>query len=139
MRTTYAMLISVTASAFLQVPLEARAQISNGQLKVPPSEQNLSLKVGQSFLSARAELLRYGWRPMQMHSDKDYEYSGTEKVLADRKFFEVAYCSTDAGSLCVLYYRNGTKCIRLGTVGEQLKYMVVTRWTEECPNLEKLN
>jgi hypothetical protein len=70
---------------------------------------------------------------MRMHGNEEYEYSGTEKVLVDRKFLEVDSCSTDAGSLCNLYYSKGTRCLRLGTVGEQLKYMQVTQWSGECP------
>jgi hypothetical protein len=133
MKTIFALLATALASMSFQVPLGARAEVSNSQSNMMTGEQNLSLKVGEPFLSARAKILRSGWRPMGMHSNGEYEYSGTERVLADRKFSEVDYCSTDAGSLCVLYYSKGTKCLRLGTVGEQLKYMEVTRWTEECP------
>jgi hypothetical protein len=133
MKPMCALLATALASMLFQVIPAARAEVSNSQSKITPGAQNLSLKVGEPFLSARAKILRSGWRPMRMHSNEDYEYSGTERVLADRKFLEVDYCSTDAGSLCVLYYSKGTKCLRLGTVGEQLKYMEVTRWTEECP------
>ena len=68
-----------------------------------------------------------------MHSNDDYEYTGAEKELADRQFLEVDACSIDAGALCILHYHKGTKCLRVDTVGEQLKHMTVTRWTNECP------
>jgi hypothetical protein len=68
-----------------------------------------------------------------MHRNDDYEYSGAEKELADHQFLEVDSCSMDAGAHCILHYSKGTKCLRIDTVGERLKDMKVTRWTDECP------
>jgi len=137
MKRMRTLLVTTLVLMLFQVHSKAQAEISKSHFKITLEAQNLSLKVGEPFLTARAKILRSGWRPMRMHSNDDYEYSGTDRILAERRFLEVDYCSTDAGSLCVLYYSKGTKCLRLGTVGEQLKYMEVTRWSEECPIVEE--
>jgi hypothetical protein len=93
----------------------------------------LELKTGAPFLQARARIIKSGWKPIQVHSHDTYEYSGTETILANRGFLEVASCSVDAGSLCILYYKKASQCLRLDTVGEQIKYMRITNWTNECP------
>lgn len=38
----------------------------------------LQLKVGESFLAARAKVVRHGWTPFRMHSNDMYEYDGAE-------------------------------------------------------------
>jgi hypothetical protein len=68
-----------------------------------------------------------------MHRNDNFEYSGTDRKLAERGFLEVDSCSTDAGSLCTLYYSKASQCLRLDTRGEQINYMEVTYWTDECP------
>lgn len=95
--------------------------------------EQVQLKVGESFLAARARLLKFGWKPVHMHKSGNYEYSGAEVRLVERKFFEVGTCSTDAGANCILYYRKPRQCLRLDTVGEQVNHMTVTRWESECP------
>jgi len=69
-----------------------------------------------------------------MHADDRYEYSGTEKRLADRHILEVDSCSTDRGSLCIFYYAKDGSCLRIDTIGEQVNSMRVTRWDDSCPN-----
>lgn len=91
------------------------------------------LKVGESFLHARARVIRLGWKPIRMHINDAYEYDGAEQRLVDRGFREVDSCSIDAGANCILYYRMAGRCLRLDTVGEQVDEMKVTRWTNECP------
>lgn len=98
-----------------------------------PAGIGLRLQEGASFVSVRAGLIRSGWKPFRMHAD-GYEYDGTEKRLADRKFFEVDSCSTDRGSLCIFYYARDSKCLRVDTIGEQVDAMRVTRWDDSCPN-----
>lgn len=129
----YVLLMAGIVSTLLLMSAEAQSKTKYNQTTITLSLGIPSLKVGEPFLSARSKILKAGWRPIRMHSNEDYEYSGTERLLAERKFLEVDYCSTDAGSLCVLYYRKGRQCLRLGTVGEQLKCMEVTRWSAECP------
>jgi hypothetical protein len=52
--------------------------------------------------------------------------------LVKRGFKEVDSCSVDS-SRCILYYKKGGQCLRLDTMGEQVKFMKVVRWSEECP------
>jgi hypothetical protein len=93
----------------------------------------LHLQAGESFLEARSRIIRFGWKPIRMHGNDNYEYDGAEKRLAERSFLEVDSCSIDAGANCILYYSKAAKCLRIDTVGEQVAQMKVTRWTNECP------
>jgi hypothetical protein len=73
--------------------------------RVTPSISDLDLKVGESFVKARKRIIKQGWKPVWMHGSDNYEYSGTEKDLADRGFHEVDTCSIDAGVLCTMYLK----------------------------------
>lgn len=97
---------------------------------------DLNLQEGASFLNIRSRLIRSGWKPIRMHGDGSEEFDGTEKRLIERKFYEVDSCSTDRGSLCILYYTRNGKCLRIDTEGEQVNDMRVTRWDESCPDKE---
>ncbi|MBY8934378.1 hypothetical protein [Pseudomonas fluorescens] len=88
--------------------------------------------VGERLVAARAKLVKQGWKPTRMHTTDGYEYSGVEKELAARKFFELDACSFDS-SRCILYYAKKGTCLRVDTIGEQFNDMTVTRWTRECP------
>lgn len=68
-----------------------------------------------------------------MHTTDGYEYSGVERELAARKFFEVDTCSFDS-SRCILFYSKNGACLRVDTIGEQFNDMTVTRWADECPD-----
>ena len=94
--------------------------------------RNVSLKKGALFVSVRANLIKAGWRPAHIH-DSEYEYTGTERILAERHIYEVEACSTDRGSLCIFYYVAKQGCLRIDTVGEKLDEMHVTRWDHTCP------
>lgn len=91
-----------------------------------------SLHRGALFVAVRAALIKSGWKPVRMH-DSEYEYTGTERLLAERHIYEVEACSTDRGSLCIFYYVMKKKCLRVDTVGEQVDAMRVTRWDQTCP------
>jgi hypothetical protein len=95
---------------------------------------DLRLQQGALFVSVRARLIKSGWTPVRMHAGENYEYGGTEKRLTARHFFEVDSCSTDSGSLCILYYAKDGTCLRVDTAGERVESMRVTRWDESCPN-----
>ncbi|MBT9263460.1 hypothetical protein KKQ10_01090 [Pseudomonas sp. MG-9] len=88
--------------------------------------------VGERLVAARSKLIKQGWKPTRMHTTDGYEYSGVEKELAARKFFELDTCSFDS-SRCILYYSKKAACLRVDTIGEQFNDMTVTRWTSECP------
>jgi hypothetical protein len=91
------------------------------------------ITVGEHLLVARYRLIEQGWQPIRMHATDGYEYSGVERQLAARKFFEVDVCSFDS-SRCILFYARHGTCLRVDTLGEQLDDMTVTRWTDECPD-----
>jgi hypothetical protein len=95
---------------------------------------DLRLQQGALFVNVRARLIKSGWKPVRMHAGDNYEYAGTEKRLVARHFFEVDSCSTDRGSLCILYYAKDGSCLRVDTVGERVDSMQVTRWDDSCPN-----
>lgn len=88
---------------------------------------------GEALLSARAKLIEQGWRPTRRHAADGYEYSGAELQLAGHKIVELDSCSMDS-SRCILYYSRNGKCLRMDSIGEQLRDMTVTRWTDECPD-----
>lgn len=95
---------------------------------------DLRLQKGALFISVRTRLIKSGWKPVRVHARDSHEYDGTEKRLLDRHVLEVDSCSTDQGSLCILYYTKNGTCLRVDTVGEQVDAMRVTRWDESCPN-----
>ncbi|MCM8741369.1 hypothetical protein [Pseudomonas koreensis] len=99
-----------------------------------PNDQRgpADIVVGERLAAAKSKLLKQGWKPTRMHTNDGYEYSGVEKELASRKFFELDTCSFDS-SRCILYYSKKAACLRVDTIGEQLNEMKVTRWTSECP------
>ncbi|GLH39108.1 hypothetical protein [Pseudomonas moraviensis] len=88
--------------------------------------------VGERLAAAKSELVKQGWKPTRMHTTDGYEYSGVEKELATRNYFELDTCSFDS-SRCILYYSKKGACLRVDTIGEQFDDMTVTRWTRECP------
>lgn len=90
------------------------------------------LHQGALFVEVRAGLIKSGWKPVRMHGS-EYEYTGTERLLAERHIYEAEACSTDRGSLCIFYYVMKKKCLRVDTVGEQVDAMRVTRWAQTCP------
>jgi hypothetical protein len=134
MRSTTSNRLTIASLAILLgcAPMLVRADVDNRSAAAPTSN-DLALKAGESFTRARARIVKAGWKPVRVHQNDKYEYSGTEKELVNRGFFEVDSCSIDAGSLCIMYYRKSMACLRLDTRGEQLKYMEVRRWSNECP------
>lgn len=100
--------------------------------------QEVPLRTGEPFLRARSRVIKLGWKPIQMHQNDGYEYSGTERELAEKKILEVDACSVDAGVLCSFYYSKAKRCLRVDTVGESLGQMNVTRWMIECPPQDAL-
>jgi hypothetical protein len=92
----------------------------------------LHIHKDQPFLQARTRLLKNHWKPGPMHEADEYRYEGVEKQLVTRGFKEVDSCSVDS-SRCILYYKKGEHCLRLDTIGEQVKFMKVVQWSEECP------
>ncbi|POA34668.1 hypothetical protein [Pseudomonas sp. GW456-12-1-14-TSB6] len=94
------------------------------------------IAVDEPLVSARSKLIRQGWKPTRMHTSDGYEYSGVERELAARDFLELDTCSFDS-SRCILFYSKKGACLRVDTMGEQLKEITVTRWANECPDASK--
>jgi hypothetical protein len=94
--------------------------------------RSAGLQRGALFVEVRAGLIKSGWKPVRMHN-AEYEYTGTERLLAERNIYEVEVCSTDRGSLCIFYYVMKQRCLRVDTVGEQVDTMRITRWDRTCP------
>ncbi|AZV27503.1 hypothetical protein CT157_16315 [Pseudomonas syringae] len=94
---------------------------------------SVGITVGERLVAARYKLIKQGWKPTRMHASDGYEYSGVERELAARNFLELDVCSFDS-SHCILFYSKKGACLRVDTMGEQLKDMMVTRWTDECPD-----
>jgi hypothetical protein len=134
MKTLQISLIGSLSVAILMGVSMARAEDRSMSKSIENADAAaLGLKPGAPFLQARARLIKAGWKPIRVHGNDTYEYSGTEKLLADRGFLEVDSCSTDAGSLCILYYSKASQCLRLDTIGEQIHYMRIRDWMSECP------
>ncbi|MGP6428398.1 hypothetical protein [Pseudomonas paraglycinae] len=91
------------------------------------------IAVDEPLVSARSKLIKQGWKPTRMHTSDGYEYSGVERELAARNFLELDTCSFDS-SRCILFYSKKDACLRVDAMGEQLKDMTVTQWTDECPD-----
>lgn len=65
--------------------------------------------VGERLAAAKSKLVKQGWKPTRMHTTDGYEYSGVERELAARNYFELDTCSFDS-SRCILYYSKAHAC-----------------------------
>lgn len=99
----------------------------------PTSAHETEIRLGESFLKARSRLFKQGWMPIHMHDKDSYVLSGSETLLAQRKIYEVDSCSMDLGVNCIFYYRKRQECMRIDTLGEEVKDMKISRWSRECP------
>ncbi|WP_095125649.1 hypothetical protein [Pseudomonas sp. Irchel s3a12] len=108
------------------------AAFADGSQATNDNRGPAGIVVGERLAAAKSKLVKQGWKPTRMHTNDGYEYSGVEKELAARKFFELDTCSFDS-SRCILYYAKKGTCLRVDTIGEQFNDMAVTRWTHECP------
>lgn len=91
----------------------------------------IALKVGEPFTIARARLYADGWRADSMAHAATGEYMGLDRQLVQQGYSEVDYCSVGK-SFCVLQYTKREACLRLHTQGEQIRFMKVERWSNEC-------
>ena len=127
-------MLSIVGSAFLFALPPAESQTANtGGAATSLASLGKPLKIGESFLRARSRIISAGWTPVRTHQDDGYEFSGAEKELVEKHVLEVDTCSVDAGVLCIFYYKKQDKCLRLDTLGEDVRNMTVRRWAEECP------
>ena len=97
-----------------------------------PSAQAGPLKKGAPFAQARTQLVKEGWRPVNVHAGEDYDYLGVETALIEAKILEVESCAVDR-ALCIFNYQRGKRCLRVVTSGEELPSMSVESWSSRCP------
>lgn len=109
------------------------AAFAGGTQATNDKHEPVGIAVDEPLVSARSKLIKQGWKPTRMHISDGYEYSGVERELAAHNFLELDTCSFDS-SRCILFYSKKGTCLRVDTIGEQLKDMTVTRWTDECPD-----
>lgn len=104
-----------------------------GVFAVPSAQAGpLTLKKGAPFVQARAQLVKEGWRPVNVHAGEDYDYVGIETALIEAKILEVESCAVDR-ALCIFNYQRGKRCLRVVTSGEELPSMSVESWSSRCP------
>lgn len=96
--------------------------------------------VGSSFASARASLLRAGWRPRQTQlprGDGHLERStGSAAQFYMAGYREVEVCAGTGSNPCVFNYLRDGHCLRVFTTGETLRTSVVKAVSEECPPID---
>lgn len=101
-----------------------------------PDAQAGTLKKGAPFMATRAQLLKEGWRPVNVHAGEEYPYMGTESALIEAKVVEVESCAVDR-PLCILHYQRDKRCLRVITSGEEVPSMTIDSWTSRCPEPQR--
>lgn len=99
------------------------------------------LRKGESFLEARAALLKAGWRPVRIDkrwADGTRENQfGDGRLFFDAGFIEVQECTGTGTNPCILNYQKDGMCLQLVTEGEYLperdSIPDVLRWADDCP------
>ena len=91
------------------------------------------IAAGQPLRVARSRLVKAGWTPRRMPVRAVGEYFGAERALLRAGVFEFEACSSDS-SRCILHYEKRGACLRVDTIGEQVRDMNVTGWSEQCPD-----
>lgn len=91
----------------------------------------LVLKTGQPFIKASKQIHAAGWRADPLAHLSTGEYMGVERQLIEAGYAEVDACS-EGRTFCIHQYTKGNACLRLQTQGEQIRWMKVDRWSNEC-------
>lgn len=99
------------------------------------------LRKGESFLEARAALLKDRWMPVRIDermADGTRENQfGDGRLFFDAGFIEVQECTGTGTNPCILNYQKDGMCLRLVTEGEYLpergSIPDVLLWTDDCP------
>lgn len=97
----------------------------------PAHANSTVLQIGESFIKARARLIAEGWRADPRSHLSSGDYMGLERLLVQSGYMEVDYCSVGK-SFCVFQYVKGEACLRVNTQGEQIRWMRIERWSNEC-------
>jgi len=81
-----------------------------------------------SLYKARKLILQNGWKPHPVYIG---EHIGVEHELLKKGFKEIEVC-TEGKSFCTFNYKKQQQCLRLITIGEEIKNMYVESWDMEC-------
>lgn len=113
--------------------------LASPNLWAAPTEH--PLRKGESFLDARAALLKAGWLPVRI--DKRMADGTRENQFGDGRLFfnagfiEVQECTGTGTNPCILNYQKDGMCLRLVTEGEYLPERSsipdVLFWSDDCP------
>jgi hypothetical protein len=132
----FSIIVGLTIVAVVEFGVQDAALASTETLN--PRVEGVGLNVAKPFVLARTHLLAAGWKPVRIHTNADDDYFGLERKLVGHNFLEFDSCSVDAGSLCDFYYRKAGKCLRVDTIGEQVREMKVLQWMHQCPSGEQM-
>ena len=107
----------------LPIRIHLAALLAVGSLGVAASD--LPLKKSESYVQARAHLVRAGWRPVVVQtilSDGRSEREwGAAKQMQDAGFDEIESCSGTGLNYCFFNFRRKDYCLRVVTAGEYHK------------------
>jgi hypothetical protein len=93
------------------------------------ASNEVPLKKGMSFVSARRLLLKQQWRPQK--TMRTTEHFAVDKALLKQHIVEVEVCTVD--SFCIFRYVKNGKCLKLVAHGEDLNGLTVSTWDNSCP------
>ena len=102
----------------------------------PVSSLAVPIKIGETLPSARAKLLKIGWKPVRTWS-KPADNLGWALVkdFFDAGFTEIQSCAGTGSNPCIFNYQSGRRaCLKLFTEGEIPKAATVTGWNSSCPD-----
>ena len=93
------------------------------------ASDEVPLKKGMTFISARRLLLRQQWRPKK--TTRTTEHFAVDKALLKQHIIEVEVCTVD--SFCIFRYMRDGECLKLVAHGEDLDGLAVSSWDSSCP------
>lgn len=93
--------------------------------------ESVPLQIGDPIQAAQAKLHAAGWSVDPSAHAGTGEYMGTDRDLVQNGYWAVDYCSVGR-VLCLHQYVRGKECLRVTTRGEQIRFMQVQRWSNEC-------
>jgi hypothetical protein len=93
------------------------------------------LVAGSLFTTARKQILKQGWHPINLQTTWRAE-EGPDCGLLDCELHrhgvvEVAGCPTDQ-PICIFYYRKGKAWLQVMATGETMKSLRVYYWTSQA-------
>jgi hypothetical protein len=94
------------------------------------------LIAGNPFTAARKQILKHGWRPINLQktwrAEEGADCGLLECELHRHGVVEVAGCPTDQ-PICIFYYRKGKSWLQVMATGETMKSLRVYYWVSQAP------